>query len=65
MQDLFFVKLSLIITNNLPNFCLIFKYVNAVVAESKSGPGTIKKEWITTMADDSIVFTCANLIPEK
>ncbi|MGE5187574.1 MAG: NAD(P)-dependent malic enzyme [Betaproteobacteria bacterium] len=41
-----------------------FKGVDAVVAASKPGPGTIKKEWIQTMADDSIVFACANPIPE-
>ena len=29
-----------------------FKGVDAVVAASKSGPGTIKKEWIKTMAKD-------------
>jgi malate dehydrogenase (oxaloacetate-decarboxylating) len=34
------------------------------VAASKPGPGTIKKEWIKSMADDSIVFACANPIPE-
>jgi malate dehydrogenase (oxaloacetate-decarboxylating) len=38
--------------------------VDAVVAASKPGPGTIKKEWITKMATDSIVFACANPIPE-
>ncbi len=41
-----------------------FKGVDAVVAASKSGPGTIKKEWIHSMASDSIVFACANPIPE-
>jgi malate dehydrogenase (oxaloacetate-decarboxylating) len=41
-----------------------FKGVDAVVAASKPGPGTIKKEWIATMAKDSIVFACANPIPE-
>jgi malate dehydrogenase (oxaloacetate-decarboxylating) len=41
-----------------------FKGADAVVAASKPGPGTIKKEWITTMADNSIVFACANPIPE-
>jgi malate dehydrogenase (oxaloacetate-decarboxylating) len=41
-----------------------FKGVDAVVAASKPGPGTIKKEWIATMADDSIIFACANPIPE-
>ncbi|MBS7632767.1 NADP-dependent malic enzyme [Candidatus Bathyarchaeota archaeon] len=41
-----------------------FKGVDAVVAASKPGPGTIKKEWVRTMADDAIVFACANPIPE-
>jgi malate dehydrogenase (oxaloacetate-decarboxylating) len=41
-----------------------FKGADAVVAASKPGPDTIKKEWIKTMADDSIVFACANPIPE-
>ena len=40
------------------------KGVDAVVAASKPGPDTIKKEWIKSMADDSIVFACANPIPE-
>jgi malate dehydrogenase (oxaloacetate-decarboxylating) len=41
-----------------------FKGVDVVVAASKPGPGTIKKDWIKTMADDAIVFACANPIPE-
>jgi malate dehydrogenase (oxaloacetate-decarboxylating) len=41
-----------------------FKGVDAVVAASKPGPGTIKKEWVQMMADDSIIFACANPIPE-
>ena len=41
-----------------------FKDVDAVVAASKPGPGTIKKEWVATMADNSIVFACANPVPE-
>jgi len=41
-----------------------FQSVDAVVAASKPGPGIIQKEWIKTMADDSIVFACANPIPE-
>lgn len=41
-----------------------FKSVDVVVAASKPGPGTIKKEWISSMADDAIVFACANPIPE-
>ena len=41
-----------------------FKGADAVIAASKPGPGTIKKEWIETMADNAIVFACANPIPE-
>ncbi len=41
-----------------------FKGVDAVVAASKPGPGTIKKEWVETMADSGIIFACANPIPE-
>ena len=41
-----------------------FKGVDAVVAASKPGPGTIRKEWVASMADDAIVFACANPIPE-
>ena len=41
-----------------------FRGVDAVVAASKPGPGTIRKEWIKSMADDAIVFACANPIPE-
>jgi malate dehydrogenase (oxaloacetate-decarboxylating) len=41
-----------------------FKGVDAVVAASKPGPTTIKKEWIKTMAHNSIIFACANPIPE-
>ncbi len=34
------------------------------IAASKPGPGTIKKEHVTKMATDSILFACANPIPE-
>lgn len=37
---------------------------DAMIALSKSGPGTIKKEWIKNMRENAIVFTCANPIPE-
>jgi malate dehydrogenase (oxaloacetate-decarboxylating) len=40
------------------------KNADICIAASKPGPGTIKKEWITKMATDSIVFACANPIPE-
>ena len=35
-----------------------------IIAASKPGPGTITKEDIKVMADDSIVFACANPVPE-
>ena len=41
-----------------------FKGTDAVVAASKPGPGTIKKEWVSKMAGKSIIFACANPIPE-
>jgi len=41
-----------------------FKGVDAVVAASKPGPNIIKKEWVKSMANDAIIFACANPIPE-
>ena len=40
------------------------KGADVLIALSKVGPDTVKKEWIASMADDSIVFVCANPIPE-
>jgi len=40
------------------------KGVDVCVAASKPGPGTIKKEWVASMADDAIVFAMANPVPE-
>ncbi|MDO9535388.1 MAG: NADP-dependent malic enzyme [Bacillota bacterium] len=37
---------------------------DVVIALSKPGPGTIKKEWVRRMAKDAIVFACANPTPE-
>jgi malate dehydrogenase (oxaloacetate-decarboxylating) len=37
---------------------------DVVVALAKSGPDVIKKDWIAKMADNAIVFACANPIPE-
>jgi malate dehydrogenase (oxaloacetate-decarboxylating) len=41
-----------------------FKGVDAVIAASKPGPDTIRKDWIKTMADKAVLFVCANPIPE-
>ena len=40
------------------------KGADVCIALSKPGPGTLKKEWIAGMAKDSIIFACANPIPE-
>ncbi len=37
---------------------------DVLIALSKSGPDVIKKEWIARMADNAVVFVCANPIPE-
>ncbi len=37
---------------------------DVLVGVSQPGPGTIKPEWIRSMAKDSIVFACANPVPE-
>jgi malate dehydrogenase (oxaloacetate-decarboxylating) len=50
--------------NRTGDIAAAFKGVDAVVAASKPGPDTIKKEWIRTMANKGIIFACANPIPE-
>ena len=40
------------------------KDADVCIALSQSGPGVIKKEWVAGMADDAIVFACANPVPE-
>ncbi len=38
--------------------------MDVVIGYSKPGPDTIKKEWISRMAKDPILFVCANPVPE-
>jgi len=40
------------------------KGADVVIALSKSGPGVILPEWVSTMAKDAILFACANPVPE-
>ncbi|MDQ7797955.1 MAG: NADP-dependent malic enzyme [Candidatus Edwardsbacteria bacterium] len=40
------------------------KGADVLVSLSQSGPGVIKPEWIAGMASKSIVFACANPVPE-
>lgn len=37
---------------------------DVMIALSTPGPDVIRKEWVAAMANDSIVFACANPIPE-
>jgi len=37
---------------------------DVLIALSKPGPDTVKKEWISLMAKKAIVFACANPVPE-
>lgn len=40
------------------------KGIDVCISLSKSGPGVILPEWVSKMAKDSIIFACANPIPE-
>ncbi|MEJ2708825.1 MAG: NADP-dependent malic enzyme [Anaerolineales bacterium] len=40
------------------------KGVDVVIALSKSGPGVILPEWVSSMGRDGILFACANPVPE-
>ncbi len=42
----------------------VMKGADVLIALSQPGPDVIQKEWIANMAKDSIVFVCANPIPE-
>ncbi|GHV42849.1 malate dehydrogenase [Spirochaetia bacterium] len=40
------------------------KGADVLIALSTPGPDTVKREWISSMAPKSIVFVCANPVPE-
>ncbi len=40
------------------------KGADVLISLSTPGPDTIKKEWVSLMAEKSIVFVCANPVPE-
>jgi malate dehydrogenase (oxaloacetate-decarboxylating) len=46
---------------NIPD---AMKGVDVTIALSRSGPGVIQPEWVATMNEDSILFACANPVPE-
>jgi malate dehydrogenase (oxaloacetate-decarboxylating) len=37
---------------------------DVMIAFSRPGPDTVRKEWVAAMAKDAIVFPCANPVPE-
>jgi len=46
------------------DFAEAMKGADVLIALSKPDPDTVKPEWISTMAEKSIVFACANRVPE-
>lgn len=50
--------------DNVKDFAQAMKGADVLIALSKPGPDTVKPEWIRSMAPKSIVFTCANPVPE-
>jgi len=46
------------------DFAEAAKGAGVLIALSKSDPTTVKPEWVSSMAEKSIVFACANPLPE-
>jgi len=42
----------------------VIKGTDLLISAARPVPGTIKKEWVSMMAKDSIVYACANPLPE-
>ncbi len=40
------------------------KGADVLIALSRPGPDVVKPEWVSTMAENAIVFACANPVPE-
>jgi malate dehydrogenase (oxaloacetate-decarboxylating) len=47
-----------------PSVEAAIKGADVLIALSTPGPGTVKREWIRSMAPKAIVFACANPVPE-
>ncbi|NVN94353.1 MAG: NADP-dependent malic enzyme [Bacteroidetes bacterium] len=63
----FYRKWELCLTTNPSNVKTMeeaMKGADVLISLSTPGPDTVKKEWISVMAEKSIVFTCANPVPE-
>lgn len=50
--------------NGVTSVAEAFEGADVLIALSAPGPNTIKPEWISRMNQKSIVFTCANPVPE-
>ncbi len=50
--------------NGITDMDTAMKDADVLIALSKPGPDVIKKGWISSMAKKSIVFVCANPVPE-
>ena len=50
--------------DKVDDFEIAMKDADVLIALSKPGPDVIKPQWISSMADKSIVFACANPVPE-
>ncbi|MDR2020419.1 MAG: NADP-dependent malic enzyme [Treponema sp.] len=48
----------------IPSIKEAMKGADVLIALSTPGPDTVKREWIRSMAPKSIVFACANPVPE-
>jgi malate dehydrogenase (oxaloacetate-decarboxylating) len=48
----------------ITNFAAAMKGADVLIALSTPGPNTVKPEWVRVMAQKSIVFACANPVPE-
>jgi malate dehydrogenase (oxaloacetate-decarboxylating) len=42
----------------------VIEGMDVLITASAPVPGSVKKEWVSKMANDSIVFACANPLPE-
>lgn len=63
----FYRKWELCLTTNKANVKTMeeaMKGADVLISLSTPGPDTVKPEWISVMAEKSIVFTCANPVPE-
>lgn len=50
--------------DRIDDFAVAMTGADVLIALSKPGPDTVKPEWIKVMGEKSIVFTCANPVPE-